>query len=95
MPKLDFAPLRHLLGRLLVAAAAAGAAAWAGQHWWGLRCGHATIPLQAGQVLVPLALAGFVYWAAARLLAVPQAAELQNLIRGRLCALVAPRRPQP
>ena len=83
MPKFDFAPLRQLLARVLVATAVAGLVAWFGQVWWGRHVGHATLPAKAGQVFAPMILAGIVYYAAAWLLRVPQAAEFLHLLLGR------------
>lgn len=80
MPKFDFAPLQRLLIRVLIATAIAGAVAWFGQAWWGRHLGHATLPAKAGEVFIPMALAGLVYYGAAWFMRVPQAGEFLQLI---------------
>lgn len=84
MPKLDFTPLRSAALRPLAIAAVTAVVAWSGQHLWGMRWGHATLPQKLGEVFVPMAVAAFVYWGLALALRVPQAKEVSRLVFAQL-----------
>ncbi len=84
MPKLDFAPLRSAVLLMSACAVVTGASAWGGQYLWRTRWGHATLWLKLGEVFVPMAIAGLLYWGLALALGIPQAKELNRLLLGRL-----------
>jgi len=83
LTRLELASLRPVAISLLGAAAAAGAVAWFGWHWWEDRFGHARVWLRLGEVFVPMFLAGGVYWGLALWLKAPQAREILGLLRRR------------
>ncbi len=83
LTRLELGSLRPVAISLLGAAAAAGAVAWFGWHWWEARFGHARVWQRLGEVFVPMLLAGGVYWGLALWLKAPQAREILGLLRRR------------
>lgn len=83
LTRLELGSLRPVAISLLGAAAAAGAVAWFGWHWWEARFGHARVWQRLGEVFVPMLLAGGVYWGLALWLKAPQAREILGLLLRR------------
>jgi putative peptidoglycan lipid II flippase len=81
---LEMAPLQPQLLRLVAAAVAAGAIAWATLFFWNRYFGHQTLRMRLGEVFVPMVLATGVYFAIAFLLRIPFAHDFVALLRKRV-----------
>lgn len=81
---LDLTGFIQTVGRLLGAAAVAGAAAFALYHCWDGKFGHATLGPRIGAVFLPGTLAGLIYFALAVWAGVPVAKEMSALLTKRL-----------
>jgi putative peptidoglycan lipid II flippase len=84
LARLDLAGLPQNTFTLLGAAVVAGAAGFGVYQLWDARLGHVALTAKLGAVLVPVALAGAVYWMLARWAKVPATMEITDLIGQKL-----------
>jgi putative peptidoglycan lipid II flippase len=84
LKSLEMAPLRAHLFTIGTAAVLAGISAWAVHLAWDRTLGHATLPLRAGEVFVPIAAASLVYFGAAFAMKIPYAHDIMSLLRKRV-----------
>ncbi len=82
--KLEMESLRANLLKLIPIAIVAGVTAWMWMRIWQTKFGHATVALKIGEVFVPAAIAGIVYWLAANAVKIPAAKELSDFIFAKL-----------
>jgi putative peptidoglycan lipid II flippase len=81
--RLDMQPVIASLPQLGLAGLAGGAAAWGCHHYWSLQLGHSSLALKLGEVFVPAAAGGLIYWGIAFATRVPAAREITELIARR------------
>jgi putative peptidoglycan lipid II flippase len=84
LSRLGLTAVRNNLLVLAPAAAFAGACAAALAWYWEKKLGHATLTLRLGQVFVPGALAGAIYWVLALWARIPAATEMLQLLGRRI-----------
>lgn len=84
LARLDFVGLQRNMLILLVAAIAAGGAAYGLFRWWDGLHGHDLLLPRLGGVFIPLAVAGLVYWALAMSANVPAARDVTQLFLRKL-----------
>jgi putative peptidoglycan lipid II flippase len=80
---LELTQFYQAVPRVLIAAAAAAAVAWFSRNYWISHLGHSNFALKAGEVFVPMTLAGAFYFAISLFLRVPSAQDIINLVRRR------------
>jgi putative peptidoglycan lipid II flippase len=74
--RLEMEPLRKTLFPLAIVGVLAGFVAWDIEWFWKFKLGHSTLALQLGDVFVPAAIAGTLYWLLALAFKIPAAKEL-------------------
>jgi putative peptidoglycan lipid II flippase len=90
LTRIGLAELARTLLVLVPAAALAGVIAALLSHFWVMKLGVRTLPLKLGDVFVPGAVAGLIYWLLALYAKVPAAKETADLIRQRFGRKPAP-----
>jgi putative peptidoglycan lipid II flippase len=81
---LDLGGLPRDLGVLGGAAVLAGLTGWGAAWQWGLRIGHQTLLLRAGEVFLPMAAAAAIYFGVAAFGKAGHLRELREMVRKRL-----------
>jgi putative peptidoglycan lipid II flippase len=84
LKKLEWQSLRATLLPIGIAGVVAGAVAWWGWRAWEQSLGHATLALKLGEVFVPAAAAGLIYWGTTLACRVPAARDIAELAFARL-----------
>jgi putative peptidoglycan lipid II flippase len=74
--RLEMEPLQKTLLPLGILGVLAGLIAWNIEWFWKFKLGHSTLALQLGDVFVPAAIAGALYWLFALAFKIPAAKEL-------------------
>lgn len=80
---LELTEFYQAIPRVLFAAACAAAVAWFARNYWTAHLGHANFALKAGEVFVPMSLAGALYFGISLVLRVPSAHDIINLVLRR------------
>jgi putative peptidoglycan lipid II flippase len=83
MKFLGMSPLIRTILILFSAAIVTGIVAWAGNHFWEIKIGHATLVRKLGAVFVPMAIAAAVYFSLALFLKISSASEILQLFISR------------
>jgi putative peptidoglycan lipid II flippase len=83
MKFLGMSPLIRTILILFSAAIITGIVAWAGNHFWEIKIGHATLVRKLGAVFVPMTIAGAVYFSLALFLKISSASEILQLFISR------------
>ena len=81
LARLELSALRVPLLNMLGAVSVAGTVAWFARRFWETNLGHANLLTRAGEVFVPMALAGLAYLGLTLLLKVGPAKDILGLIR--------------